>query len=129
MRASPGDSGESRRERTVEKRKSKRVAVQGNLSGRMVLTADLDIRDLSLSGVCFTCLERVTPGSRVQLLIQKENLSVRVECTVVRSTLGDGHSGNAPGFPVYEVGATFDSIDDEARGRLERIMDLLGKGN
>ena len=113
----------------MEKRKSERVSVQGNLSGRMILAADLDIRDLSLSGVRFTCCERVAPGSRVQLLIHRENLSVRVECTVVRSSLGDGPSGNSPGFPVYEVGATFGSIEDEARGRLERIMDLLGKAN
>jgi hypothetical protein len=95
----------------------------------MVLAADLDIRDLSLSGVCFTCCERVAPGSRVQLLIHKENVSVRVECTVVRSSLGDGHRGSPPGSPVYEVGATFESIDDEARGRLERIMNLLGKAH
>jgi len=129
MRASRGDSGEGRLERTVEKWKSKRVTARGNLSGRMVLAADLDICDLSLGGVCFTCCERVAPGSRVQLLIHKENLSVRVDCTVVRSSLGDGHSGNSPGSPVYEVGATFGSIEGEARGRLEGIMDLLGKAN
>lgn len=113
----------------MEKRKSKRVAVQGNLNGRMVLAADLDIRDLSLSGISFTCCERVAPGSRVQLLIHKENLSVRVGCTIVRSSLGDGHSGNSPGFPFYEVGATFGTMDDEARRKLERIVNLLGKAN
>jgi len=129
MRASPEESGEGRRERAVEKRKSKRVSVQGNLSGRMVLAADLDIRDLSLSGVCFSCCERVAPGSKVQLLIHKESMSVRVECTVVRSSLRDGQSGNSPGSPVYEVGATFGSVDDEAKERLGNIMDLLGKAD
>ena len=113
----------------MEKRKSKRVSAQGNLSGRMVLSADLDIRDLSLSGVCFSCCERVAPGSKVQLLIHKESMSVRVECTVVRSSLRDSQSGSSPGSPVYEVGATFGRVDDEAKGRLERIMDLLGKAN
>ena len=103
--------------------------VEGNLSGRMVLAADLDIRDLSLSGVCFSCCERVAPGSKVQFLIHKESVSVRVECTIVRSSLRDGQPGSSPGFPVYEVGATFGSVDDEARGRLEEIMGLLGKAN
>jgi len=125
----PGESGKGRREHTLEKRRSKRVTVEGNLSGRMVLAADLDIRDLSLSGVCFSCCERVAPGSKVQLLIHKESMSVRMECTVVRSSLSDGQSGSSPGGPVYEVGATFGRVDDEAKGRLERIMDLLGKAN
>jgi hypothetical protein len=37
----------------VEKHKSRRVSVQGDVSGRTLLAADLDIRDLSLNGIRF----------------------------------------------------------------------------
>jgi hypothetical protein len=113
----------------MERRKSKRISVQGDLSGRMVLAADLDIRDLSTNGIRFVCCERVTPGSRVQLLIHRQGLEVRVSCTVVRSLFVDGHDGSSPAPPMYEVGATFGNIDDETRGKLERIVNALGKGS
>ena len=114
MRASPDDRGEGRRERAVEKRKSTRVSVE---------------EYLSFSGIRFICSERVAPGSQVQLLIHEESVSVRMECTVVRSSLHGGRNGASPGAPVYEVGATFGSVDGETRERLERIMDLLRKAN
>lgn len=113
----------------MERRKNKRVPVQGSLSGRMVLAADLDIRDLSLSGIRFVSCERVAPGSRVQLLIHREDLEVRVTCEVVRSSLLDGQTLGSPGPPMYEVGATFGSVGGEARDGLERIMGVLGKDN
>ncbi len=48
-----GNCGDSRREDIVEKRKSRRVSVRGDVGGRTVLAADLDIRDLSLNGIRF----------------------------------------------------------------------------
>jgi len=111
----------------VEKRNSRRVSVQGDVSGRMVLAADLDIRDLSLSGVRFLCRERVTPASNIHLAIQKDGLQVRVEGTVVRSVLQSGPAFPASCGPMYEVGVAFSRLEEEPQARLEKIMALLGK--
>jgi len=93
----------------------------------MVLAADLDIRDLSLGGIRFVCRERITPGSRIRLTIHKEDQNVRLDGTVVRSSLqGDQGSASSCG-PMYEVGATFADIDEPAKQSLERIMNLLGR--
>jgi hypothetical protein len=48
-----GNCGDSRREDIVEKRKSRRVSVRGDVSGRTLLAADLDIRNLSPNGIRF----------------------------------------------------------------------------
>jgi hypothetical protein len=42
-----GNCGDYRRENIVEKCRSRRVSVRGDVSGRTVLAADLDIRDLA----------------------------------------------------------------------------------
>jgi hypothetical protein len=65
-------------EGTVEKRKSRRVFVQEDVSGRTLLAAGLDIRDLSLNGIRFLCRERVAPTNRIHPAIQKNGLQVRV---------------------------------------------------
>lgn len=100
----------------MEKRKMRRVSAQGNLSGRMVLAADLGIRDLSFSGIRFICSERVAPGSQVQLLIHEESVSVLMDCTVVRSSLRGAGTGTLPGPPSTRW-APLSAVSTVRRGR------------
>jgi hypothetical protein len=110
----------------VEKRKSKRVSVSGEVSGRVVLAADLDVLDLSLSGVRFTCCERIVPGSRIKLVIRKGGLQANLEGAVVRSTLKGGGSAEGEGAPLYEVGVSFGGISEKDMLDLEELIKIAG---
>jgi len=111
----------------VEKRKSERFQVHGDISGRVVLASDVDIQDLSTNGIRFICSQRVLPRSRIELVIGKDELKVNIGGVVVRSTLLGGMSGHPDSGPAYEVAATFDSLGDDHRSALEKLVLQLGK--
>ena len=111
-----------------EKRKSVRVNVRGeHVSGRMVLAADLDVQDISHSGVRFLSCERIVPQSKVSLVIFKDEVKFHVESTVVRSSLKGLEPGRCDGRPLYEVAASFDTVEDECLHSLEALLSLFRK--
>ena len=112
----------------VEKRKSERFQVHGDINGRVVLASDVDIQDLSTNGVRFLCSQRVLPRSRIELVIGKGELKINLGGVVVRSTLRGGMSSHPESGPAYEVAATFDSLGDDHRPVLEKLVLQLGKG-
>ncbi len=111
----------------MERRKSVRVSTRsGKVDGRIVLAADLDVQDLSLSGVRFTCCERIIPQSRINLVIRRDELQVNVTATIVRSSLRGPDPGRCNGGPVYDVAAAFAELQDREKRELERLFGLLG---
>jgi len=110
----------------VERRKTERVTVSGQeVSGRIVLAADLDIRDISSTGIRFLCCDRLTPQSRITLVIGKNESQVSVDGTVVRSSLRATDPGTCGGSPFYEVAVTFVDGGSDERAALERLVGLL----
>ena len=108
----------------MEKRKSERLQVHGDISGRVVLASDVDIQDLSTKGLRFRCRQRVLPRSRIELVIGRNDLKVKVKGVVVRSTL----QGGTESGPAYEVAATFDAVDDDGLAVLKKLVLQSGKG-
>ena len=112
----------------MEKRKSKRVSVSGSVSGRMVLVSDLDIQDLSLTGIRFRCHGRVIPGSRINLVVVKDDLRVKLPGKTVRSTLKNmspAPSGDSMGC---EVAVAFTPLSPEEKDSLKKLILLVEQG-
>jgi hypothetical protein len=109
----------------VEKRKSKRISVSGDVSGRMVLVSDLDIQDLSVTGIRFRCHGRVIPESKINLVVVKDGVQVKLPGKIVRSTLKNLPSA-APGESMgYEVAVAFGTLSPEEKSSLEKLILLV----
>jgi hypothetical protein len=109
----------------VEKRKSKRISVSGDVSGRMVLVSDLDIQDLSVTGIRFRCHGRVIPESKINLVVVKDGVQVKLPGKIVRSTLKNLSSA-APGESMgYEVAVAFGTLSPEEKSSLEKLILLV----
>ena len=106
----------------MEKRKSKRISVSGDVSGRMVLVSDLDIQDLSVTGIRFRCHGRVIPESKINLVIVKDGLKVKLPGKTVRSALKNMSSSVPGGSMGYEVAVAFGPLSPEERASLEKLM-------
>lgn len=112
----------------MEKRKSKRVSVSGDVSGRMVLVSDLDIQDLSVTGIRFRCHGRVVPGSKIDLAVVKGGLRVKLPGKTVRSAVKNMSSAVSGGSMGYEVAVSFGTISPEERVSLEKLILLVEQG-
>ena len=109
----------------MEKRKHKRVKTSGEVSGRMLMVSHLDIRDLSLSGIRFKCHERVTPRSKVQLMVGKEDSQVKLPGNVVRSSFKNTAARSKHTEAHYEVAVSFAGLSAREKRNLEKIIRLL----
>jgi hypothetical protein len=109
----------------VEKRKSKRVSVSGDVSGRMVFVSDLDIQDLSVTGIRFRCHGRVIPESKINLVVVKDSLQVKLPGKIVRSTLKNMTSAVPGESTGYEVAVAFGTLSPEERASLEKLILLV----
>ncbi len=112
----------------MEKRKSKRVSVSGNVSGRMILVSDLDIQDLSLTGIRFRCHGRVIPGSKISLVVVKADLRAKLPGKIVRSTLKNVSSASSGDSMGYEVAVAFNTLSPEEKNSLEKLILLVEQG-
>lgn len=92
------------------------------------MVSHLDIRDLSLSGIRFQCRERVTPRSRVNMLVKKEDLQVRLPGTVVRSSFINPTSHSSDTAAHYEVAVSFGELSARERKHLDKIIRSLESG-
>ena len=112
----------------MEKRKSKRVNISGDVSGRMVLVSDLDIQDLSVTGIRFRCHGRVIPESKINLVVVKGGLQVKLPGTIVRSTLKNMKSAASGESTGYEVAVAFSTLSPEEKTSLEKLILLVEQG-
>lgn len=112
----------------MEKRKSKRVNVRGDVSGRMVLVSDLDIQDLSVTGIRFRCRGRVVPESKINLVVVKDGLKVRLPGRTVRSALKNMSSAVSGGSMGYEVAVAFGTLTPEEKASLEKLILQVEQG-
>lgn len=113
----------------MEKRARKRYPVPGDVTGRAVLVADVDIHDLSFGGMRFKCYERVLPHTKIKLVLNRKDLQVTVHCDVLRSSLKHRKEPGDEGDSFYEVAVSFKSIDGSNQEVLEKLIDRLEKEN
>ncbi len=111
----------------MERRKYTRKEVRGNVRGRIILIENLEVIDLSLSGIRFNCFKRVNPNSKLKIMIQLDDISVILKGTVVRSTLKNINIEGEP-LSVYEVAMTFHSLRDHEMRSLEELIGRLNNG-
>lgn len=110
----------------MEKRKSIRKPVHGDVKGRMVLARNLEIMDLSLSGMRFRCIRKIDMHSIQSVNLGKNNISLKLRGIVVRSTLKSMKADSGKKAPFYEVALNFSKLSDDEKNCLETIIRLSG---
>jgi hypothetical protein len=109
----------------MEKRKFKRISASSDASGQMLFASDLDIKDLSMSGIRFFCSGRVVPESSIQLVIKIKNLQMKLAGKVVRSTLRNNVLRKGKVVNLYEVAISFKNLNEKERTGLGRIIEAV----
>jgi hypothetical protein len=112
----------------MEKRKNIRLKIDGNLFGKMVVRTDLDIIDISLTGIRFYCLRRINTNSTCSLTLEKNGFAVELKGFVVRSVLKRTKDVKGTKMPLYEVALQFETLDDEKKKKLDHLISLLQNG-
>lgn len=108
----------------MEHRKYRRILIHSDISGRMVLTSQIRIIDLSMTGIRFSCMRRVGMNSSYKIRLAKDEVNVEVKGTVVRSTLKNSIVSGQP-MPTYEVAMNFDDLSREQASLLQNLIDVL----
>ncbi len=112
----------------MEKRKSVRLKIDGELCGKMVVRTQLDIIDISQTGIRFNCLRRINTNSSCSLTLEKGGISVDLRGLVVRSVLRRTKDVKGAKMPLYEVAVQFDKLDDKTQKNLDRLISILQNG-
>lgn len=110
----------------MEHRRYKRVEISGNISGKMIFVTDLNLLDLSLSGVRFNCFRRVNTNSIYKIKIEKDDLSLTLQGTIVRSIFKGADESNGAYSPTYEVAMDFNKLSDKDTHALEVLINQIG---
>ncbi len=110
----------------MEKRREARINIYGNVSGKMILSENIFIHDLSLSGIKFTSIKKLNTNSIYTIeLTRDKNLQIRLKGEVVRSTLRREQIREGQDMPVYEVAMNFGSLNDDQKQSLESFVNRL----
>lgn len=110
----------------MDKRQHKRKKVHGEIDGSMILVEYLQIIDLSLSGMRFSCFRRINTNSAQSIKIKKDSTVVRLKGTVVRSTFRKVEKIENKHCSVYEVAVDFGDLSDNQKKTLEEIISFIG---
>jgi hypothetical protein len=110
----------------VERRKTKRFSVRGEVRGRVILSSDCDIRDLSTSGMRFMARRRLLPSTRVRIHLGQGDSKLVVHAQVMRSSiLSTGTDQDGEG-PLYEVAVAFEKLEQGDVEALAALVDESG---
>ena len=110
----------------MERRKDKRVNVDGEVTGRVVLSSDCDIRDISFSGMRFLARRRILPGSRVSLDLSRDGKNLNLYAQVVRSNIVSTGTTRDGDGPLYEVAVSFEAVANTDQEALAELIDKVG---
>lgn len=109
----------------AEKRKHERIGVDGKVDGKVILASEIKIRDLSLSGVHFTCTKRVLTNDRCTISLRHQDTTIALNGKVIRSVFKGAKKSMAGNVPVYEVAMEFRELTDNTKETLKHIIDAL----
>lgn len=111
----------------MERRKNKRVNVHGEVTGRVVLATDCDIRDISSSGMRFLARRRILPDSRVCLDLGRDGRNLNIYARVVRSNIVSTGTKNDGESPLYEIAVSFEPLENKDQEVLAELIDKVGR--
>jgi hypothetical protein len=110
----------------MDKRSAKRLAVGGQVRGRMALVESIEVEDISMTGIRFKSMRRVGMNSRHRIKIRHGDVSIVLKGNIVRSTFKGLQQTETKNMPVYEVGMHFEGMSDEETQSLEKLISILG---
>lgn len=111
----------------MERRGSRRVNVDSDVKGRVVLVSDCDISDISITGMRFLARRRILPNSRVNLDITKGGVRLLLAAVVVRAIIVSTGTPTDDEGPLYEVAVAFDA--DSKDGNQATLKSLIGQND
>ncbi len=106
------------------KRKHTRFAVEKKeINGRMIFAAEVEVRNISISGVAIRTDRRLSIGNSYVLRLQDRDKIIRVKGTVVWSSLtGSTKNPNGDLVPIYTAGMRFTDVLNE---RVTEIINFI----
>lgn len=109
----------------MDQRSAIRVEVNGQIFGKMILVENLDILDISATGIRFQCMRRVDMNSPHRIKIEKNGITVNLRGTIVRASFKGLQQADGKSLPVYEVAMQFDHLSDVEKKCLEKLISIL----
>jgi|OpeIllAssembly_1097287.scaffolds.fasta_scaffold11245_2 hypothetical protein len=109
----------------MDKRTAMRVAVNGQIYGKMILVESLEILDISMTGMRFNCMRRVHMNSPHTIRIEKNDVSVSLRGTIIRASLKGLLPTDEKSRPVYEVAMHFENLSENDKKGLEELIRIL----
>ena len=109
----------------AEKRRYKRVSVDGRIDGKVVLASEIDIIDISLGGIHFTCTKRILTNSKCVINLKHGNRIMAFSGNVVRSIFKGTKTSGTENMPLYEVAMEFTRLSDDRIDFLKALIDSL----
>jgi hypothetical protein len=108
-----------------ERRQNARLPARDGVTAGVVLIEHLDILDLSLGGVRFSCTRRLSPDQRVDLVLRRDAERVSLRGKVARSTFRGSVRIDGRDHTCYEVAVAFDPrlLDERRLADLSRFME------
>ncbi|UCG77711.1 MAG: PilZ domain-containing protein [Nitrospirota bacterium] len=108
-----------------DKRRHQRIHAEGKVDGRMVLASDIEIMDLSSSGMQFNCKKHISTNSTCSINIIHNDITLNLKGKVTRSFFKRPSSGPSGGSAIYEVGMQFSNLTEARSNILRTIIESL----
>ena len=92
----------------MERRKSARTRLNGEIECGVVSVDPAELQDISHDGVRFRSLRRLNPNSRQEIVIHINSTVLTLSGTIVRSLISNSRMIEGKATPVYEVALAFE---------------------
>lgn len=111
----------------IEKRRHKRVKAEKAVGGKVLLSSDIELIDISLGGIHFVCSKRLTTNSVCTIALSSGSEKISLRGTIVRSIFRGVRDSQKDKHPVYEIAMEFANLSDHQINCLNRIIESLSK--
>ena len=106
----------------MERRKDKRINVEGEVTVRVILSSDCYILDISTSGARFLARRRILPDSRICIDLGKDGRNVNLYAQVVRSNIVSTGTREDGDDPLYDVAVSFEALENGEKKALAELI-------
>lgn len=109
----------------TERRRAPRITVNGRIGGIVVYTHNIQVEDISMTGVRFHTDKGIPPGHRCSLTLEYKGNKVRLKGTVVRSTLISMKHVGGEFIPIYEIAISLDVLPENTQNTLKALLQAI----
>ncbi|MGE5893785.1 MAG: PilZ domain-containing protein [bacterium] len=110
----------------IEKRKYTRIKAIKAMGGKVLLSSDIELIDISLGGIHFVCSKRLTTNSVCTIALACGSEKVSFRGMIVRSIFRGVRESQKDKHPVYEIAMEFSNLSDHQLTCLKRVIESLG---